>query len=95
MAVFSGPHAYVSPSWYEEAGTVPTWNYVAVHAYGTFHLVEDRDGLLDILRRSVPPTRARGPSPGRSTSRSPTSRGCSRRSSASASRSPGWKASGS
>jgi transcriptional regulator len=53
MAVFSGPHAYVSPSWYEEEGTVPTWNYVAVHAYGTFHLVEDRDGLLDILRRSA------------------------------------------
>jgi transcriptional regulator len=53
LAVFSGPHAYVSPSWYEEAGTVPTWNYVAVHAYGTFRLVEDRDGLLEILRRSV------------------------------------------
>jgi transcriptional regulator len=53
MAIFSGPHAYISPSWYGEAGTVPTWNYVAVHAYGTFHLVEDRDGLLDILRRSV------------------------------------------
>ena len=35
MAVFPGPHAYVSPSWYEEPGTVPTWNYVAVHAYGT------------------------------------------------------------
>jgi transcriptional regulator len=53
MAVFSGPHAYVSPSWYEEPGTVPTWNYVAVHAYGTFHLVEDRDALLGVLRRSV------------------------------------------
>jgi transcriptional regulator len=53
MAVFSGPHAYVSPSWYGEAGTVPTWNYVAVHAYGAFHVVEHRDGLLDILRRSV------------------------------------------
>jgi transcriptional regulator len=53
MAVFSGPHAYVSPSWYEEAGTVPTWNYVAVHAYGTLHVVEDRGGLLDILRRAV------------------------------------------
>ncbi len=53
MAVFSGPHAYVSPSWYEEEGTVPTWNYVAVHAYGTFRIVEDRDGLLDILRRSL------------------------------------------
>jgi transcriptional regulator len=53
LAIFSGPHAYVSPSWYEEGGTVPTWNYVAVHAYGTFHLVADRDGLLGILRRSV------------------------------------------
>ncbi len=53
MAVFSGPDAYVSPSWYEEDGTVPTWNYVAVHAYGAFRFVEDRDGLLDILRRSV------------------------------------------
>jgi transcriptional regulator len=53
MDVFSGPHAYVSPSWYEEGGTVPTWNYVAVHAYGTFHVVEDRDGLLEILRRLV------------------------------------------
>jgi transcriptional regulator len=53
MVVFSGPHAYVSPSWYEEEGTVPTWNYVAVHAYGTFHIVEGRDGLLDIIRRLV------------------------------------------
>jgi transcriptional regulator len=53
MAIFSGPHAYVSPSWYEEGGTVPTWNYVAVHAYGTIHVVEERDSLLDILRRSI------------------------------------------
>jgi transcriptional regulator len=53
LVVFSGPHAYVSPAWYEEGGTVPTWNYVAVHAYGTFHAVEDRDELLGILRRSV------------------------------------------
>jgi transcriptional regulator len=53
LVVFSGPHVYVSPSWYEEGGTVPTWNYVAVHAYGTFHVVEGRDALLDILRRSV------------------------------------------
>ena len=61
MAVFSGPHAYVSPSWYEEGGTVPTWNYVAVHAYGTLSVVEDRAALLDILRRSV--TAYEGPRP--------------------------------
>jgi transcriptional regulator len=53
LAIFSGPHAYISPTWYEADGTVPTWNYVAVHAYGTLRLVEDRDALLDILRRSV------------------------------------------
>jgi transcriptional regulator len=53
MVVYSGPHAYVSPSWYEEEGTVPTWNYAAVHAYGTFHVVEGRVPLLEILRRSV------------------------------------------
>jgi transcriptional regulator len=53
MAVFSGPHAYVSPSWYEEPATVPTWNYVAVHAYGRFVVIEEREELLDILRQSV------------------------------------------
>jgi transcriptional regulator len=53
LAVFSGPHAYVSPTWYEAEHVVPTWNYVAVHAYGRARLVEDHDGLLDIVRRSV------------------------------------------
>jgi transcriptional regulator len=53
LAIFTGPHVYVSPTWYESPGTVPTWNYVAVHAYGELRLVEDRDGLHDILSRSV------------------------------------------
>jgi transcriptional regulator len=53
LAVFSGPHAYISPTWYESAHVVPTWNYVAVHAYGRMELVEDHDGLLAIVRRSV------------------------------------------
>ena len=35
LAVFSGPHAYISPDWYEADGLVPTWNYVAVHVTGT------------------------------------------------------------
>jgi transcriptional regulator len=34
LAIFQGPHAYVSPSWYEGAPAVPTWNYAVVHAYG-------------------------------------------------------------
>jgi transcriptional regulator len=53
LAVFSGPHAYVSPSWYEAEAAVPTWNYVAVHAYGRIRLVDDPAGLRDIVRRSV------------------------------------------
>ena len=42
MVIFSGPHAYVSPRWYEEKERVPTWNYAAVHAYGLPRLIEDR-----------------------------------------------------
>jgi transcriptional regulator len=53
LAVFSGPHAYVSPTWYEAERVVPTWNYVAVHVYGTFQVVEERDALLGIVRDMV------------------------------------------
>jgi len=42
LVVFSGPHAYVSPRWYEEQERVPTWNYAAVHAYGKVKVTEDR-----------------------------------------------------
>lgn len=53
LSVFHGPHAYISPSWITAQDVVPTWNYVAVHAYGILRLVNDRDRLLDILRRSI------------------------------------------
>ncbi len=53
LVVFSGPHSYISPTWYEADNMVPTWNYVAVHAYGKFELVEDQESVLSILRRSV------------------------------------------
>ena len=53
LAVFSGPHAYVSPTWYEAEQVVPTWNYVAVHASGRLQLVEDRDALRTIVQDSV------------------------------------------
>lgn len=43
LVVFSGPHAYVSPRWYEEEERVPTWNYAAVHAYGVPAMVKDRE----------------------------------------------------
>jgi len=41
LVVFAGPHAYVSPRWYERKPAVPTWNYAAVHAYGRVSVVED------------------------------------------------------
>ena len=34
LVIFSGPHGYISPGWYDKRPAVPTWNYVAVHAYG-------------------------------------------------------------
>jgi transcriptional regulator len=51
LAVFLGPHGYVSPSWYAASPAVPTWNYAAVHAYGAPRLVEDSEGLRDIVMR--------------------------------------------
>jgi transcriptional regulator len=43
LAIFHGPHAYISPSWYTSGPSVPTWNYADVHAYGIVRLVEDAD----------------------------------------------------
>ena len=44
LVVFPGPHSYVSPANYVEELSVPTWNYIAVHAYGKLSLVEDDAG---------------------------------------------------
>jgi transcriptional regulator len=63
LAVFSGPHAYVSPSWYEAENVVPTWNYVAVHARGTFRLVDDPAAVQSILRAAVATFERSMPSP--------------------------------
>ena len=41
LVIFAGPHAYISPRWYERKPAVPTWNYAAVHAYGTVRVLED------------------------------------------------------
>ncbi len=51
LAIFSGPHAYISPGWYASGPAVPTWNYVDVHAYGTLRLIDDVDWLRMVLRR--------------------------------------------
>ncbi len=53
LAIFSGPHVYVSPSWYDADRQVPTWNYVAVHASGTVELIDDPEDLIEVLQKSV------------------------------------------
>lgn len=55
LAIFHGPEAYVSPSWYpgkaEHGKAVPTWNYVAVHAYGPVELFDEPERLRRLLGR--------------------------------------------
>ncbi len=55
LSIFTGPHAYISPNGYPGKAThhreVPTWNYIAVHAYGTTETFTDPDRLLDLLSR--------------------------------------------
>jgi transcriptional regulator len=51
LAVFAGPHAYISPRWYASGPAVPTWNYAAVHAYGTVRAIDDVEWLRHFLRR--------------------------------------------
>jgi transcriptional regulator len=52
LAIFSGPKAYVSPQWYQDEG-LPTYNFLAVHAYGRPRLLEDRDEVLTYLGELV------------------------------------------
>ena len=53
LAIFGGPDVYITPSWYatkrEHGKVVPTWNYVAVHAYGTVEFFDDATRLLQIV----------------------------------------------
>lgn len=55
LAIFMGPDAYVSPSWYASKTTdgrvVPTYNYVTVHAYGPIEFFDDADRLLSVVTR--------------------------------------------
>ena len=55
LLVFPGPDAYVSPGYYPSKGqdprTVPTWNYLAVHAYGHAEVIQEGPRLLEIVSR--------------------------------------------
>ena len=51
LAVFRGPHGYISPGWYSSRDDVPTWNYAVVHAHGAPRAIEDHDALFALLAR--------------------------------------------
>ena len=53
LVIFQGPHAYISPSWYELELSVPTWNYAVVHAYGLPRLIEDQVKLYNLLKSLI------------------------------------------
>ena len=53
LIVFSEPHAYISPRHYEKEQSVPTWNYISVHAYGKCRLVEEETSKFDLLERTI------------------------------------------
>lgn len=54
LMIFHGPHAYISPTHYETRETVPTWNYGAVHVYGTAKTCGEPEQLLPILHELIP-----------------------------------------
>jgi transcriptional regulator len=53
LAIFRGPHAYVSPRWYASEPNVPTWNYVAVHAAGRARVLDDAKQVRELLARTA------------------------------------------
>src|SRR5882724_7899399 len=67
LAMFLGPDAYISPAWYatkrQTGKVVPTWNYVAIHAYGEVRFFEDADRLLQIVTRLTATHEAGRPEP--------------------------------
>jgi transcriptional regulator len=50
LVVFSGPHSYVTPTLYTEQLSVPTWNYIAIHAYGVMELIDEPEAKNTLLK---------------------------------------------
>ena len=53
VAVFRGPHSYISPTWYAKAEAVPTWNFAVVHAGGKLEAITEKKALHDLLARLI------------------------------------------
>ncbi len=53
LVIFSEPHAYISPRHYDKEQEVPTWNYMAVHAYGTVNIVSNYEEVITLLEATI------------------------------------------
>lgn len=53
LIIFQKPNAYISPSLYEKKQNVPTWNYIAVHVYGTITLLPERADAINVLEKTM------------------------------------------
>jgi transcriptional regulator len=63
MLVFAGQHGYISPAWYGPGPAVPTWDYIAVHAYGRPRVVEEPERVMAMLRELVAQYESRSAEP--------------------------------
>lgn len=52
LVIFQEPHSYISPNLYENKVSVPTWNYIAVHAYGIPHILDSEEEKISLLEES-------------------------------------------
>lgn len=53
LVIFTEPHAYISPNNYEKVENVPTWNYIAVHAYGKAHILDSVEQKAELLKHTI------------------------------------------
>lgn len=53
LVIFTEPHAYISPKHYESQQSVPTWNYIAVHAYGRATLIDTPEEKAKLLEQTI------------------------------------------
>ncbi|MCA0237224.1 MAG: FMN-binding negative transcriptional regulator [Bacteroidetes bacterium] len=53
LVIFNEPHAYISPSLYDKELSVPTWNYIAVHAYGHATLITEEAAVRELLEKQI------------------------------------------
>jgi transcriptional regulator len=53
LVIFTEPHAYISPSNYEKVENVPTWNYIAVHAYGKARMLDSVEQKTELLKHTI------------------------------------------